>query len=109
MFAEKYISFKITRPGTLEFYCRLNGVTNATPRICVAVLTTKSGTTTYQSVYSQKPSGLTNSNTPDNNTITVSIDESHLAGIDKAATVYIYHADEGTTMHYFPFTWTPAN
>lgn len=106
---EKYISFKITRPGTLEFYCRLNGATNATPRICVAVLTTKSGTTTYQSVYSQVPSGLTNSNTPDNNTITVSIDESHLAGIDKAATVYIYSADEGTTMHYFPFTWTPAN
>ena len=95
---QKFISFKICRPGSLSLTHR-----HTTRLWAVAVLTNKGGSRDVTWVYTGDGTDMASSVTP--------ITSSVLEGITEAATVYIFHinADSGSEFSIKSFSWTPSS
>ena len=112
--ANRYISFRINRPGRIKFYGAPWGTT--VPTFYLAILKKVNGATSTvlktltptEVADASQTENRTDSNINSDawakywNTITVS--EEDIAGIDESATVYLYHS--AVQVHYWPFYWT---
>ena len=114
--SQRYMSFKINRPGSVSFYQSIASGITRIPTFFMAVVTTKNGVTSAKIVDSVIPTEVTDVR-PGNSYeeqymkyhITLTVTPSDLEGITEAATVYIYHRwTTGNTcqVHYYPLTWT---
>ena len=112
---KRYISFKINRPGRIKFYGAPWGGT--IPTFSLAVVKTVDGVTTAKVVQTLTPTEVADASQTENRTDsninsdgwakywnTMTISEEDIAGIDEAATVYLYHS--AAQVHYWPFYWT---
>ena len=112
--ANRYISFRINRPGSVKFYGAPWGGT--VPTFYLAVVKTVKGETSAKVVQTLTPAEVADSSVKDNrtdsnvysdgwakywNTLTVTADD--IAGIDEPATVYLYHSK--AAVHYWPIIW----
>ncbi len=114
-----YVSFKINRPGSVNFYQSIASGITRIPTYFMAVVTTKNGVTSAKIVDSVIPADVTEARpgSPDASYseenmkyhVTLTVAPEDLEGITEAATVYIYHRwTTGNTcqVHYYPLTWT---
>ena len=112
--ANRYISFKINRPGRIKFYGAPWGGT--IPTFSLAVVKTVDGVTTAKVVQTLTPTEVADASVTENRTDsninsdgwakywnTMTVSEEDIAGIDEAATVYLYHT--AAQVHYWPFYW----
>ena len=113
--ANCYMSFRINRPGRIKFYGAPWGTTK--PTFYLAIVKKVNGVTSAKIVQTLTPTEIADASKEENridgniksdawakywNTMTVS--EEDIAGIDEAATVYLYH--KNVAVHYWPFVWT---
>ena len=108
----RYISFKINRPGTLQFFPRHNAG-DKHPVIVVTVVMNKGGVESFHNLYSEAPANISANNGDKTNPtyiLSIPISGTVLDGIDEAATVYIFHktGESTTNIFYYPLTWTPS-
>ena len=99
--AERFISFKINRPGTLSFVPRVQNV-NDRPVIAIGLLTSREGALTYQQIYSQTIALNTTQKT-ESSRVSFLITSQMLEGITEAAQVVVY-CTEGQLLIY-PIKW----
>ena len=118
---QRYVSFKINRPGSVSFYQAVaskDGDVLRVPTYYLAVITTVNGVTSAKVVDQVTPTELTdvrpgNSYAEENLKyhVTLTVSAEDLAGITEAATVYIYHSNPKVNtllVHYYPLTWTSS-
>lgn len=101
----RYLRFNVNKPGSVSFITRLSGSTS--PKLFVAVKTTKIGVTTFTYI-SEGNIAVTSTSKEKNeaNRVTIDIPRDALMGIDDAATVYIFGGIAKFSL--YPITWTPA-
>ncbi len=85
---ERFITFKINKPGTLSFIPRVQNVDDR-PIIAIGLLTSRDGTFSYQQIYSQTIAlGMTQK--AESSRVSFPITSQMLEGITEAAQVFIY-------------------
>ena len=102
--------FKINRPGTISYFPRFNSLTRTHSYVVAIVKVTEDGTSAkyvFKGLPEVKSSAEGDRN-KDECRITVNITKDDLKGIKEAATVYVFHVDDGDITQYYPFTWTVA-
>ena len=119
--AQRYVSFKINRPGAVSFYQSVASADNGVLRVptyYLALVTTVNGVTSAKIVDQVTPTELTdvrpgNSYAEENLKyhVKLTVSEADMAGITEAATVYVYHRNPKVNtllVHYYPLTWTSS-
>ena len=114
--SQRYLSFKINRPGTVSFYQSTGSALDRVPTYYLAVSTTVNGVKTVKVVDEVTPAEMTDVR-PGNSYaeeymkyhVTLTVSKEDMEGITEAATVYIYHTNSKYNtilIHYYPLTWT---
>ena len=114
--SQRYLSFKINRPGTVSFYQSTGSALDRVPTYYLALATTVNGVKTVKVVDEFTPAEMTdvrpgNSYSEEHmkHHITLTVSQKDMAGITEPATVYIYHSNpkyNTILIHYYPLTWT---
>ena len=102
----RYISFKINKPGTVDFIPRnISNANNTTPILYLAIRTTKNGASTDTIIFEKDMKDVSTSKL-ESERLYIPITSSNLEGITEAATVYIFLNTYQMTL--YPLTWTVA-
>lgn len=126
--SSRYFSFKINRPGHLRFYPAVASKTGTelrVPTFYLVLVTKVNGVSSAKLIQACTPSelvdGTLSENRQDTNVyspayekywVTLPVSEEDLAGIDEAATVYLYHRNPTVNtllVYYWPLEWTVSD
>ena len=117
--ADLYFSFKVNRPGKMNYACVLyNKLSDRPVTYKLAIIKTVDGVTSasnlieftpdFDMIHDRKTDGSTPSSECYHEFVVTADD---LLGIDKAATLYLYgyqKSNSNLTVSHYPFTWTPS-
>ena len=112
--------FKINKPGTLKFFCKLANKQTWAGNECrlqVALETKKNGAKKCEMIHDARPENIATKASEKSDAkywVSVDILEDMLYGIEEPATIYIWHELDVTDTSkkpkwdYYPPTWIPA-